>query len=279
MGILSDRQIEAAGIITNGFFKRDYAKQTNVISAGVGSYGYDCRIGWKFKVFKPYPCVVIDPKNFDERAFEHVDLTPAIGGATGCAACEGYGYHEDSKDGPNMPPEQIPCVRCDGKGVVPVPNDRPDHIMIPPNSFILGESIEEFYIPRSVLCVVVGKSTYARCGLVVNVTPGEPEWKGKWTIEISNTTPLPAKVYCGEGVMQCLFFRSDEKAEALENGIKHLLNRMTYDAVDADTTPADIESYLTDLLKKASCETSYADKKGKYDNATGIDVPKVLKKE
>lgn len=565
MGILSDRQIEAEGIVTNGFFKREYTKQTNVISAGLGSYGYDCRIGYKFKVFKPYPCLVIDPKNFDERAFEHVDLTP----------------RPSELDPPN------------GLG-------QPENfITIPPNSFILGECLEEFKIPRDVLCVVVGKSTYARCfsgdtrllladgtdqsfvemckhpkkrrwsyginiengryemteivqprfvgrevllevelddgqkikctpdheflrhggfytpaselqkgdgivplyqerfrqrkmiwvpalsqwlpshwladlwnlkhriysetkdchrhhrdenkendnptniervpiskhikdhnavyygegfdpslhgmlikaalalkaqdpdwcetvremnskkgkklwtdpafveqrrkimealrkswnterarqakdrmseynetvtfadrqkrwtperrrkqaevmrrsnqtmgkgnhsvvkirelpglhdvfcatsldtgnfaltqgviakncGLIVNVTPGEPEWKGKWTIEISNTTPLPAKVYCGEGVMQCLFFRSDEKRVALEEGITNLIHHMTYEAFDADTTPNEIQNHLENLLRNASCETSYADKKGKYQDATGIDIPKVI---
>ncbi len=106
--------------------------------------------------------------------------------------------------------------------------------IIPPNSFALGKSVEYFRIPRNILCLVLGKSTYARAGIIVNVTPLEPEWSGYVTIEISNTTPLPVKVYANEGIAQVLFLESDEE-----------------------------------------CETSYADKKGKYQNQTGIWLPKV----
>ncbi len=102
--------------------------------------------------------------------------------------------------------------------------------IIPPNSFALCRSVERFKIPRSTLCVVLGKSTYARTGIVCNVTPLEPEWEGYVTIEISNTTPLPAKIYANEGIAQVLFFESDEP-----------------------------------------CETSYADKKGKYQ-AQGAEI-------
>ncbi len=108
--------------------------------------------------------------------------------------------------------------------------------IIPPNSFALGKSVEYFRIPRNVLCIVLGKSTYARAGIIVNVTPLEPEWEGYVTIEISNTTPLPVKVYANEGIAQVLFLESDEE-----------------------------------------CETSYADKKGKYQNQTGIWLSKVEK--
>ena len=108
--------------------------------------------------------------------------------------------------------------------------------IIPPNSFALGKSVEYFRIPRNVLCIVLGKSTYARAGIIVNVTPLEPAWTGFVTIEISNTTPLPVKVYANEGIAQVLFLESDEE-----------------------------------------CETSYADKKGKYQNQTGIWLPKVKK--
>ena len=108
--------------------------------------------------------------------------------------------------------------------------------IIPPNSFALGKSVEYFRIPRNVLCIVLGKSTYARAGIIVNVTPLEPMWQGYVTIEISNTTPLPVKVYANEGIAQVLFLESDEE-----------------------------------------CETSYADKKGKYQNQTGIWLPKVKK--
>lgn len=105
---------------------------------------------------------------------------------------------------------------------------------IPPNSFALTRSLEYFRIPRGVLCIVLGKSTYARAGLVINVTPLEPEWEGHITIEISNTTPLPARIYANEGIGQVLFLESDEQ-----------------------------------------CETSYRDKKGKYQGQTGIVLPHI----
>lgn len=107
-----------------------------------------------------------------------------------------------------------------------------DTCIIPPNSFALACSVEYFRIPRSVLTLCIGKSTYARCGIIVNVTPFEPEWEGYVTLEISNTTPLPAKIYAGEGLAQVLFL------EALE-----------------------------------SCETSYADRRGKYMGQTEITLP------
>jgi len=106
--------------------------------------------------------------------------------------------------------------------------------VIPPNSFALARTIEYFRIPRSTLTVCVGKSTYARCGIIVNVTPFEPEWEGFVTLEISNTTPLPAKIYANEGIAQVLFFQADEM-----------------------------------------CETSYADKKGKYQAQQSIVLPKL----
>jgi len=106
--------------------------------------------------------------------------------------------------------------------------------IIPPNSFALARTVEYFRIPRSVLTICVGKSTYARCGIIVNVTPFEPEWEGYVTLEISNTTPLPAKIYSHEGIAQVLFFESDE-----------------------------------------ICETSYADKKGKYQFQKSIELPKL----
>ncbi len=109
-----------------------------------------------------------------------------------------------------------------------------DVCIIPPNSFALAKTVEYFRIPRDVLTVCVGKSTYARCGLIVNVTPFEPEWEGYVTLEISNTTPLPAKVYANEGISQVLFFQSDEV-----------------------------------------CETSYADKKGKYQKQQGLTLPRL----
>ena len=88
-----------------------------------------------------------------------------------------------------------------------------DECIIPPNSFALARTIEYFKIPRSTLVICLGKSTYARCGIIVNVTPLEPEWEGHITLEFSNTTPLPAKIYANEGVAQILFFESDEVCE------------------------------------------------------------------
>ena len=88
-----------------------------------------------------------------------------------------------------------------------------DFCIIPPNSFALAKSVEYFRIPRNILTLCIGKSTYARCGIIVNVTPFEPEWEGFVTLEISNTTPLPAKIYAGEGLAQVLFLQADEVCE------------------------------------------------------------------
>lgn len=104
-------------------------------------------------------------------------------------------------DPKNFSPSSFVEMRCD------------DCCIIPPNSFVLARSFEWFIIPRKVLTVCLGKSTYARCGIVFNVTPLEPEWEGYITVEISNTTPLPAKIYANEGVAQILFFEADEECE------------------------------------------------------------------
>jgi dCTP deaminase len=109
-----------------------------------------------------------------------------------------------------------------------------DVCIIPPNSFALARTIEYFRIPRDILTVCLGKSTYARCGIIVNVTPFEPEWEGFVTLEISNTTPLPARIYANDGLCQIIFFQGDEV-----------------------------------------CETSYADRKGKYQSQKGIVLPKL----
>jgi dCTP deaminase len=181
MGLLPDWQIERDIKIEP---LAGNASRPGFISFGVTSYGYDVRVGRKFKVFTNARCAVVDPKNFDPASF--VDI-------------EG------------------------------------DYCLIPPNSFALAETVEHLEIPRDVLGVCLGKSTYARCGIIVNVTPLEPEWRGKVTIEISNTTPLPAKIYAGEGIAQILFLRAD-----------------------------------------AVCRTSYADKKGKYQDQKGLTLPFVV---
>ena len=111
-----------------------------------------------------------------------------------------------------------------------------DVCIIPPNSFALARTVERFRIPRNVLTVCLGKSTYARCGIIVNVTPLEPEWEGYVTLEVSNTTPLPAKIYANEGVAQMIFFES---------------------------APDDV------------CETSYRDRGGKYQGQSGVVLPRI----
>ncbi|HBN53453.1 MAG TPA: dCTP deaminase [Stenotrophomonas sp.] len=110
-----------------------------------------------------------------------------------------------------------------------------DECIIPPNSFALARTVEYFRIPRDTLVVCLGKSTYARCGIIVNVTPLEPEWEGHVTLEFSNTTPLPARIYANEGVAQMLFFQAD---------------------------------------KDDICETSYRDRGGKYQGQTGVTLPR-----
>ena len=109
-----------------------------------------------------------------------------------------------------------------------------EQCIVPPNSFALARTVEYFRIPRDVIVVCLGKSSYARCGIIVNVTPLEPEWEGVVTLEISNTTPLPARIYAGEGIAQMLFFQGDEP-----------------------------------------CETSYADKRGKYQAQRGVTLPRL----
>jgi dCTP deaminase len=97
--------------------------------------------------------------------------------------------------------------------------------IIPPNSFALAKTVEFFRIPRNILAICVGKSTYARCGIIVNVTPFEPEWEGYATLEISNTTPLPAKIYAGEGIAQVIFFEADEMCSVSYKDRKGKYNR------------------------------------------------------
>lgn len=130
-------------------------KREGVISYGLTSYGYDLRVGRKFKIFTNVNGDIVDPKHLAATAF--VDFEGDL------------------------------CV-------------------IPPNSFVLAEAVEVLNVPRSILVVCLGKSTYARCGIIINVTPAEPEWRGKLTLEISNTTPLPARIYANEGIAQLLFF-------------------------------------------------------------------------
>jgi dCTP deaminase len=125
-----------------------------------------------------------------------------------------YGYDlrvsDEFKIFTNVNSATIDPKKFDERSFVTVSSDC---CLVPPNSFALARSVEYFKIPRDVLTICVGKSTYARCGIIVNVTPFEPEWEGFVTLEISNTTPLPAKIYANEGLCQILFFQSDEPCE------------------------------------------------------------------
>jgi dCTP deaminase len=145
-----------------------------------------------------------------------------------------YGYDvrcaEEFKVFTNIHSATVDPKNFDEKSFVDI---RGDYCIIPPNSFALARTVEYFRIPRNVLTVCLGKSTYARCGIIVNVTPLEPEWEGHVTLEFSNTTTLPAKIYANEGVAQMLFFESDEV-----------------------------------------CETSYADRAGKYQGQRGVTLPR-----
>lgn len=158
-------------------------KREGVISFGLSSYGYDCRVSDEFMIFTNVDNAIVDPKKFDRGSFVE---------------------------------------------------RKTDVCVIPPNSFALARTVETFKIPRDVLVICLGKSTYARCGLIVNVTPLEPEWEGQVTLEISNTTPLPAKVYANEGLAQFLFLKGE-----------------------------------------SPCETSYADRGGKYMRQQGVTLPRM----
>lgn len=154
-----------------------YVNGDKVISYGLSSYGYDLRVAREFKVFTNVYNSLIDPKDFNENAFVHIES---------------------------------------------------DACIIPPNSFALARSVEYFRIPSDVLTLCVGKSTYARCGIIVNVTPFEPGWEGHVTLEISNTTPLPAKIYANEGLAQVLFYRGAEACEVTyaDRGGKYMNQRL-----------------------------------------------------
>ena len=125
-----------------------------------------------------------------------------------------YGYDirvsDEYKIFTNINNSVIDPKKFDDKSFI---NFKGDICVVPANSFALARSIEYFKIPRNVLTICLGKSTYARCGIIVNVTPFEPEWEGYVTLEISNTTPLPAKIYSNEGLCQVIFFESDEDCE------------------------------------------------------------------
>jgi dCTP deaminase len=181
-------------------------KRDGVISYGLSSYGYDMRVGDEFKIFD----------GEKERGRE--------GERRGDGETEGRSDGEERQilDPKNFNPQNFRDVKVKG------------YIDIPPHSFVMARSVEYFRIPRNVLTVTTGKSTYARNGILVNITPFEPEWEGYVTMAISNSTLRPARVYAHEGIAQVLFFESDEV-----------------------------------------CETSYADRKGKYQKQTVLTPSKI----
>ena len=170
----------------------------------------------------------------DRGMIEPFETTQVRGGVISYGVSS-YGYDirvaDEFKIFTNVHSAIVDPKRFDPRSMVDLTSDV---CVIPPNSFALARTVEYFRIPRNVLTICVGKSTYARCGIIVNVTPFEPEWEGYVTLEISNTTPLPAKIYANEGIAQVLFFEAAEE-----------------------------------------CETSYADKNGKYQRQQSIVLPKL----
>lgn len=261
-----------------------------VISYGLSSYGYDIRVADEFKVFQPgitaaklsdvqcaYIAGVLDaqgrisyedagPQERPSLALVFTSDSPQL--LEGLQAIVGTGRLRESGEEraelvvskaadvqyllsqvwPYLTHRRDAASRAlaelrSGKSIIVDPKQfdadffvdfKGEVCVIPPNSFALSRTMEYFRVPRGVLTICVGKSSYARCGIIVNVTPFEPEWEGHVTLEISNTTPLPAKIYAGEGIAQVLFFEADEE-----------------------------------------CETSYADRKGKYQRQQSIVLPRL----
>ncbi|MBK7993900.1 MAG: dCTP deaminase [Blastocatellia bacterium] len=175
MAIKSDKWIkhmcETAELITP--FETSLLRQVDnrrIISCGLSSYGYDCRLARdEFKVFSPIQGTEINPKQFDSKSLLDIPLRTDADGST--------------------------------------------YWLLPPHSYALGITIERFNIPRNVTAIALGKSTYARCGIVVNTTPLEANWRGRLVIELYNAANLPVRLFAEEGFVQILFFQSDEECE------------------------------------------------------------------
>lgn len=175
MSIKSDRWIKRmsrAQNLINPFEEKliRAVDDRRIISSGLSSYGYDCRLARdEFKVFSPVTGTEIDPKNFDPNSLLDVPIRRAEDGS--------------------------------------------DYWLLPPHSYALGVTIERFQIPRNVTALAIGKSTYARCGLIANTTPLEANWCGRLVVELYNAANLPVRLYAEEGFIQILFFESDEECE------------------------------------------------------------------
>lgn len=269
MGILSDWQIER-DIKIEPFIKDQQSK--GIVSFGMSSYGLDLRCGYRFRVFTPVHCTEVDPKNFDPKSFVEVDLTP-----------EEHLWKHDRDDG------VFECTKCKATSLNHPNNSqclsKPNFIRIPPNSFALTESIEVLEIPRDVTGLIVDKSTYRRCGIVMGATVLEAGWKGRVTLEISNSTPLPARIYAGEGLCQVLFFRTDGHNEAVLNAARRLCGQEAQNVLEGGYGPSQarnlrtIEELLYKELGKGSCRVSYDQRKGRYQNQKGIVLPFVNQPE
>lgn len=176
-----------------------------------------------------------------EKSLEEEMITPFCEGLVGegvvSYGLSSYGYDirvsDEFKIFTNINAEVVDPKDFNHNNVV---DHKGEVCIVPPNSFALARTVEYFKMPSDTLAICLGKSTYARCGIIVNVTPFEPGFEGHITIEISNTTPLPAKIYANEGIAQVLFLQGDEQ-----------------------------------------CETTYSDRKGKYQSQTGITLPRILK--
>lgn len=171
-----------------------------VVSYGLTSSGYDIRVGGIFKVFTNALCETVSPKNIRDGCFLNVDLTGhdwALGhkGAF-CRRCKADIDTNDAR---------LLCREA--------PPETPKTIKIPPNSFALAETVEFLHIPRNINCLCLGKSTYARCGIIMNFTPFEPSWRGVVTVEISNSTPLPVEINAWQGIGQAQFSLTVGKPE------------------------------------------------------------------
>jgi len=211
MGVLSDREILRQRIVTDACaFQVSQHNNNRVISYGVSSYGYDIRVDRDVQLVERALYGATNIRNVDNK-FDHVcvaeDVIDPKCALTMQRAIVGLAVHRDDAGG--------------------------EYVTLPPHSFALAHSVEHLAIPRDVLTLCVGKSTYARCGIIVNVTPLEPEWRGQITLEISNTTPRPVRLYVNEGIAQLVFLAAD-----------------------------------------STCDTSYADRKGKYQDQLGIVLPR-----
>jgi len=290
MGILADHQIkDHPGLKIEPFHEGLNAE--SIISFGLSSYGYDIRLGYFFKVFTPTFTAVVDPKAFSDKTFIERDLR--LRGHTWapdrkyktlrddihwhCVHCQVGGGPFKLADKPTEQFNPNPTTtRIDSP--CPALEQPEQYLLIPPNSFVLGVSLEHIEVPRDVLAINLQKSTYARCGINTHATILEPEWRGYITLEISNTSSLPAKVYPGEGILQLIFLRTDGHNEAVLNTVRRLCgqeaqsDQRIHGRPSAASLLAAAETLLHHELSRGTCRVSYADRKGRYQDQGSTPV-------